>query len=110
MSFQLVYGDHDLVLPLALDTAAEERLVGLMGSGDSPRKGRADLARRITDAIATVVDVNVTPPSEKQVKYAIAIARELSLTLRPEVLQDRTAMTAFLGEHAPAYRQRRGKT
>lgn len=107
--FQLVYGDHDLVLPLALDAVAEERLVDLMSEAESPGAERADLARRVTDAICSLLDCQVVPPTEKQLKYAVAIARELSLTISPEVLQHRHAMTAFLGAHAETYRQRKGR-
>ncbi|TAM22853.1 MAG: hypothetical protein EPN60_16210 [Nevskiaceae bacterium] len=109
VAFQLVYGDHDLVLPLALDSVAEERLIDLMSVPVSDGDERADLARRITDAISTLVECQIIPPTDKQVKYAVAIARELSLTLAPEVLQYRAAMTVFLGTHAQTYRQRRGR-
>lgn len=109
VAFQLVYGDHDLVLPLALDSVAEERLIDLMSVPVSDGNGRADLARRITDAISTLVECQIIPPTDKQVKYAVAIARELSITLSPEVLQYRTAMTVFLGTHAQTYRQRKGR-
>lgn len=54
------------------------------------------------------VDGDVLPPTEKQVKYAIAIARELSLELPSEVLQFRDAMTTFLTIHAEQYRRRKG--
>ena len=109
MSFQLVYGDHDLVLPLALDALAEERLVDLMSIAIEPGAERADLARRITDAISILLECQIVPPTEKQLKYAVALARELSLTIPPEVLQYRDAMTAFLGAHAQTYRQRKGR-
>ncbi len=107
--FQLIYGDHDLVLPLALDAVAEERLVDLMSVAAEPGAQRADLARRITDAISTLLDCQIVPPSEKQLRYAVAIARELSLTIPPEVLQHRRAMTTFLGAYAQTYRQRKGR-
>lgn len=107
--FQLVYGDHDLVLPLALDAVAEERLVDLMSVAAEPGAERADLARRITDAISTLLDCQTTPPTEKQLKYALAIAKELSIAIPPEVLQHRHAMTDFLGAHAQTYRQRKGR-
>jgi len=109
VSFQLIYGDHDLVLPLALDAVAEERLIDLMSVAIQPGSERADLARRITDAISTLLDCQVIPPTEKQLKYAVAIARELSLTIPPAVLQYREAMTVFLGTHAQTYRQRKGR-
>lgn len=109
MSFQLVYGDHDLVLPLALDAVAEERLIDLLSIAATPGSEGGDIARRITDAICTLLDCQIIPPTEKQLKYAVAIARELSLTIPPEVLQYREAMTVFLGTHAQTYRKRKGR-
>lgn len=109
VSFQLVYGDHDLVLPLALDALAEERLVDLMSIAIEPGAERSDLSRRITDAISILLECPIVGPTEKQLKYAVAIARELSLTIPPEVLQYREAMTAFLGAYAQTYRQKKGR-
>ena len=109
MSFQLVYGDNDLVLPLALDAVAEERLVDLISAADSLGSERADLARQITDALCALLDWRIVPPSDKQTKYALAIARELSLVLPPKVLQHREAMTVFLATHAPTYRQKKAR-
>ncbi|ROH89690.1 hypothetical protein ED208_11245 [Stagnimonas aquatica] len=97
------------MLPLALDAVAEERLVDLMSIAVEPGAERADLARRITDAISTLLDCQIVPPTEKQLKYAVAIAMELSLAIPPEVLRHRHAMTEFLGAHAQTYRQRKGR-
>lgn len=110
MTVQIVYGDHDLVLPLALDAMAEERLAELMGEYEPNDPIRAALARSITDAICALLNCPINPPSEKQVKYAIAIARELSLAVPPEVLQSREAMGRFLTAHAQTYRRRRGRS
>ncbi len=57
--------------------------------------------------MTAALELRVIPPTEKQVKYAVAIARELSLQLPPEVLQYRDAMTVFLAEHANTYRRRK---
>ena len=84
-------------------------MVDLMSVLDSPGSERADLARKITDAICMLLDCHVIPPTEKQLKYAVAIARELSLPLPPEVLQYREAMAVFLSAHAETYRQKKGK-
>lgn len=111
MSFILVYGDHELTLPLRFDTHIEDHLVEVLGrtttseeEAESLRKG---LSSRIVDAVTAAIEFKVIPPTEKQLKYAIAIARELSLQLPPEVLQYRDAMTAFLAEHANNYRRRK---
>lgn len=108
MSFRLIFGDHDLVLPLALDDVAELRLMEIMGQSDAAARQRAEFARKITDVICEMLDSRLTPPpSDKQVKYAVSIARALGLPIPPEALQYRDAMTVFLTTHAPTYRQRR---
>jgi hypothetical protein len=68
---------------------------------------RRALSSRLVDAMTAALEFKVIPPTEKQLKYAIAIARELSLQLPADVLQYRDAMTAFLAEHANSYRRRK---
>jgi hypothetical protein len=110
VSLSLVYGDHEIALPLQFEAHVEEMLIHLMDlSADSPGRDRtrSELASRIVDAITSMLESNVIPPSEKQVKYAVAIARELSLHLPADVLQHRDAMTQFLANHADTYRRSR---
>ena len=54
-----------------------------------------------------MLEIHAIPASEKQVKYAVAIARELSLQIPAAVLQHRDAMTEFLANHAETYRRSR---
>lgn len=111
MSFQLVYGDHELALPLNFDPHIEDLLVETLGrttASDAELEAlRRELSSRLVDAMTAALELRVIPPTEKQVKYAVAIARELSLQLPPEVLQYRDAMTVFLAEHANTYRRRK---
>lgn len=109
MSFQLVYGDHELVLPLCFDLHIEDRLINLLGRREpnSFSVVERELSVRIVDAITAVIENSVGPPTEKQLKYAIGIARELNLQLSADVLQSRDAMAAFLSQHAEEYRRRK---
>lgn len=107
--FRLVFGDHDLVLPLALDPVAEERLIDLMSAASEPGEERAQLTRMVTDSLSALLDCQIIRPSEKQLKYALGIARELSLSIPAEALQHREAMAAFLSTHAQTYRKRKGR-
>ena len=111
MSFQLVYGDHELTLPLNFEPHIEDLLVETLGrttiSEEQFETVRRGLSSRLVDAMTAALEFKVIPPTDKQLKYAIAIARELSLQLPPEVLQYRDAMTAFLAEHANSYRRRK---
>ena len=113
VAFQLVYGDRELALALPFEHHVEARLLQMLAQGcdEAATAGRKspNLAREIVEAITALIENTTLPPSEKQVRYAIAIARELSLELPPEVLQFRPAMTAFLGAHASRYRRLRGQ-
>lgn len=109
MSFHIVYGDHDLVLPLAFDPHIEDQLALLIRGAEPQTPAYAELCRRLTDALTALIENNVVPPTEKQTKYAVAIARELSLQLPPEVLQFRESMQAFLSAHAETYRRRKAE-
>ncbi|GAC1643233.1 MAG: hypothetical protein NVS9B11_12520 [Candidatus Dormibacteraceae bacterium] len=111
MSFQLVYGDHELTLPLPFEPHIEDLLLETLGRTTTSETEfavlRRELSSRLVDAMTAALEFKVLPPTDKQLKYAIAIARELSLQLPPAVLQYRDAMTAFLAEHAHSYRRRK---
>lgn len=113
MSFQLVYGDREFWLPLHFESHIEERLVQVMERGQAAPDGTdptcAGLSNRIVEAITALIENNVLPPTDKQIKYAVAIARELSLQLPAEVLQFRDSMTVFLGTHAEKFRRIRAQ-
>jgi len=111
VSFQLVYGDHELILPLQFEPHIEDLLVETLGRTTTSETEfaafRRELSSRLVDAMTAALEFKVLPPTDKQLKYAIAIARELSLQLPPAVLQHRDAMAAFLAEHATTYRRRK---
>lgn len=110
MSFQFAFGEYDLALPLGLDAQVEDRLLGILGGDElapSSKRARIQLAAQISDAISAVVAGEGSPPTDKQIKYAVAIARELSLELPAEVLQFRHAMVCFLDTHAERFRRSR---
>lgn len=113
MSFQLVYGDHELSLPLHFESHIEERLVRLMerrqNAPDGNDQASGDFSNRAVEVITALLESNLLPPTQKQIKYAVAIARGLSLQLPAEVLQFRDSMTAFLDVHAEKYRRLRGQ-
>ncbi len=111
MCFRLVYEDSEFQVALPFEAHIEDRLFRIVSIAEPPQSAertRNDLARRLVDLITAMLEGEVLPPTEKQVKYAVAIARELSLELPADVLQYRDAMTVFLGVHAEQYRRRKG--
>lgn len=112
MSFVLVNSNHEMELPLPFEAHIEDMLVRLMDASNRATiedRMRFDLASSIVDAISSMLEANTSPPSEKQVKYAVAIARELNLQIPAAVLQNRNAMTEFLGNYAETYRKNRNR-
>lgn len=111
MCFRLVYGDFEFHLSLPFEGHIEERLLGIVSQTEPPQaaeRSRNDLARRIVDVVTAILEGELLPPTARQLKYALAIARELSLELPAEVIQYREAMAVFLGTYAEQYRRRKG--
>ena len=102
-----MYDDSELHLALPFEGHIEE-LIGKTEPPVAAERGRNDLARRIVDLVTALLEGDLLPPTEKQLKYAVAIAQELSLELPAEVLQYRETMKAFLDAHAGQYRRRKG--
>lgn len=111
MCFRLTFEDSEICLLLPFEGHIEERLLQVIGMGEpqaAADRGRNELARRIVDLVTALLEGELLPPTDKQLKYAVAIAQELSLELPAEVLQYREAMKVFLGAHAEQYRRRKG--
>lgn len=111
MCFRLVYGDFEFQLSLPFESHIEDRLFKILSQSEPSQtadRDRSDLARRIVSVVTAVLEGEMLPPTDKQLKYAVAIARELSLELTPEVVRYRQAMTVFLGTYAEQYRRLRG--
>ncbi|MEC9358662.1 MAG: hypothetical protein VX836_12440 [Pseudomonadota bacterium] len=98
-------------MSLPFEPHVEERLYHICKPEppETAERRRTDLARRVVDLVTALLEGEALPPTEKQIKYAIAIAREFSLELPAEVLQYRDAMTVFLGTHAPEYRRKKAR-
>lgn len=111
MCFRLVYGDFDFHVVLPFEPHLEERLYSIIsqtGSPDSVEIAPLDLARRIVDVVTVMLEGQALPPTDKQLKYALAIAQELGLELPAHVLQYRDAMNVFLSSNAETYRRSKG--
>ena len=111
MCFRRVYDDSEFQLPLLFEGHVADHLYRLVSQSDPPEtaaRNRKELAERIVERITAMLEGEALPPTAKQVKYAVAIARELSIELPAQALQHRDSKTAFIGRHAPQYRQRKG--
>ncbi len=111
MCFRLLHEESEQYLSLPFEGQVEERLLQVIRGSESPLaadRARSELALRMVDLVAALLDGKLLPPSEKQLKYAVAIARELALQLPEGVLQYRESMKLFLDTHAEEYRRRKG--
>lgn len=107
-SFRLVYGDYEFAVPLYFDASSEEQLVARMRLAEEADPDFAQLGKRLSDAIAQSLDVEVIPPSKKQLDYALAICKELGIQLPAECIQFQESIRVFLSRHAPEYQRRKG--
>lgn len=107
-AFRLVYGDHEIAMPLGFDPHAEELLRTLLARAEPGSPAHAEVSKKIVDTLTALVEGNAIPPTERQMKYALAIARELGLQLPAEAIQHRDSMAVFLGKHAEAFKKKKG--
>jgi hypothetical protein len=110
VSFRLVYGDAEFSVEIPFSPDIEDRIVALLSKRtekDAPSRAATEFIQGLVTIVTDMLERAPMPPSEKQVQYALQIARTLNLELPADVLQLREAMAAFLEEHAPEYRRRR---
>lgn len=69
----------------------------------------ARIGERISEAVVEVLDPDLRPPTEAQVKFALDIARELGVNLPGEALQYRGTMHNFLQRFSQQFYERRNK-
>ncbi len=103
--FRLVYGDSEFSIELPFEAHVEERLYRIISLADGEEISPVELARRAADLVSTSLDAHLIPPTVSQLKYALAIAKELALELPANALRYREAMNSFLSTHAPTFRE-----
>ena len=85
-------------------------MLSLLSNGSGGRdeeRATTEFIQGLVSLVSDLLERAPLPPSEKQVQYALQIARTLHLELPAEVLQFREAMASFLEQYAPEYRRRR---
>lgn len=97
---------------IPVSRAVSERLeIQLVRAGSS--EAQVDFLQRLADqfevALGATVDGDLRSPSGAQVEYAVAIARDLLISLPGEALRYRGAMQEFLDAFAPIHRKAQTK-
>lgn len=67
------------------------------------------IGERMAISILEILDVDLKPPTEAQVRYALAIARDLNVSLPGEALLFRGAMSDFLNRYDSLFKHRHGR-
>lgn len=67
------------------------------------------IGQKISETVLDVLDPDLRPPTEAQLKFAIDIARELCINLPGEALQFRGAMQEYLSRFSPLFYSRRNR-
>jgi len=109
MPLQLLF-DEDQSIVIPTDDLTEEawtlQLGRAMAQGDV--EGLSErLATCFAITLIECLDADLKPPTEAQLKYATAIARDLNLALPSEALRFRGAMTEFLDRYVELHKQKR---
>jgi len=109
MTLVLRDDDHEFELPIPIDDQLSEALAihwqRIADTGDNMRMATR-LATLISAALKDFLDPDLRAPTEAQIKYALAIAARLRISLPGEALRFRGEMGVFLTRHAEAFQAR----
>jgi len=67
------------------------------------------IGQRIAETVLDILDPDLRPPTEAQIRFALDIARELSVNLPGEALQYRGAMGEFIERFQALFYSRRNR-
>lgn len=111
MAFQLVF-DETTAIDIPVDDSVLETWqiqLGRASEADAVGVLQRRLAGCVAAGIAECLDPDLRPPSEAQVNYATAIARELGISISGEALRYRGPMADFIGRFAEQFKRRRAQ-
>ncbi|WP_445143364.1 hypothetical protein [Dyella sp. Tek66A03] len=102
--------DDDGGIPIPLDDCTQE--AWMLQFERACQSGAVDgfrerLAHCFATSLVECLDADLKPPTEAQLKYATAIARELGIALPSETLRFRGPMAEFIDRFADAMKQKR---
>lgn len=67
------------------------------------------IAARVAEGFMHCLDREIQPPTEKQIRYATAIARELNVALSSDALHYKGSTTEFIGQLADDFKAQRAR-
>ena len=104
-------GYWELIVPLDLSVAEALRvqMARIHPEDQHVGKLRQAIADRMARSILEVLDFDLKPPTQSQISYAIAIARDLNVNLPGEALLFRGAMSDFINRYSQLFKERHAR-
>ena len=104
-------GGWEIEVPIRGATleALRLQLYRLRQPGSNPAQLYERIGERFAESVLEVLDIDLRPPTEAQINFAVAVARELGVNLPGEALQYRGPMTDFLDRFTPLFYSRKGR-
>lgn len=110
MYLRLVDDDKEWTIDIAIDEVTREALMLQTLRSSKPAfrdKFLSQLAVLLPQLLSESLDSGLHPPTEKQMRFALAISRELGVSIPSDAIRYRDAMSEFLSRHADLFKQRR---
>lgn len=105
MTLRLVDDDLDISVPLPLDPLSREAIGIQIQRCASDRAGHS-FELRLVKRLLELVDPDLQPPTEKQLAFAVNIARVLGVAAPAEAFRFRGTMSEFLRRFSDEYMKR----
>jgi hypothetical protein len=104
-------GEWEIEVPIRSATLEALRLqfYRLRQPGSDPAQIYERIGERFSESVLGVLDIDLRPPTDAQVEFAVAIARELGVNLPGEALQYRGPMADFLDRFSSLFYSRKNK-
>lgn len=110
MYLRLVDDDKEWTIDIAIDEVTREALMlQTLRSSEADFRDRflSQLSALLPQLLSDSLDSGLHPPTEKQMRFALAISRELGVSIPSDAIRYRDAMSEFLSRHADVFKHRR---
>src|SRR5699024_11609852 len=102
MALRLVHDDWGLSVELPIGPGMYEA-IGIQIQRSLDTGNRCTFLGRLAGNLVTQLDADLQPPTQRQLSYAMAIAKALGVPLSSEALAYKGSMSEFLRRYAPVF-------
>lgn len=107
MALRLVHDDSGLSLELPVGPGMSEA-IGIQMQRCFDPEIHSTFLGRLAGNLVMQLDPDLQPPTQRQLSYAMAIAKGLGVPLTSEALAYKGAMSEFIRRYAPSFQERQG--